>query len=134
MDENPQEVVYDTYPDRPDDPTRTGYEFAGWYKNSNFTGDPYAFDTKVFSDFDLYAKWIPVYKVSFDTGEGTAIDAQDVCEDGVVTEPAVPPEWDGHSFAGWYKDEDRTTPYDFTEPVKNSFTIYAKWEEDPGGG
>lgn len=134
MDENPQEVVYDTYPDRPDDPTRTGYEFAGWYKNSNLTGDPYAFDTKVFSDFDLYAKWIPVYKVSFDTGEGTAIDAQDVCEDGVVTEPAVPPEWDGHSFAGWYKDEDRTTPYDFTEPVKNSFTIYAKWEEDPGGG
>jgi uncharacterized repeat protein (TIGR02543 family) len=132
MDENPQEVVYDTYPDRPDDPTRTGYEFAGWYKNSNFTGDPYAFDTKVFSDFDLYAKWIPVYKVSFDTGEGTAIDAQDVCEDGVVTEPAVPPEWDGHEFKGWYTDEECTVPYDFAEPVKNGFTLYAKWDPPDG--
>ena len=55
-------------------------------------------------------------------------------EDGFVTEPAEPPKWEGHNFLGWYSDEECTIPYDFTDQVKNSFILYAKWEDIPDGG
>lgn len=41
----------------PSDPVRQGYNFAGWYTNENYTV-AFDFDTKVFSSFTLYAKWI----------------------------------------------------------------------------
>lgn len=30
---------------------------------------------------------------------------------------------------GWYTDKDLEDEYDFSDPVKKSFTLYAKWEE-----
>ena len=45
----------------PEDPTRDGYEFGGWYTDSSFVANS-AFDPRdvVTSDMDVYAKWIPV--------------------------------------------------------------------------
>ena len=34
-------------------------------------------------------------------------------------------------FYGWYKDATYTTPYDFTEPVTEDITLYAKAEKTP---
>ncbi len=45
---------------RPDNPTRSGYEFEGWYKDSTFK-TPYDFSTPVtwiYGNFTLYAKWV----------------------------------------------------------------------------
>ncbi len=42
---------------QPDNPTRDGYVFAGWYKDSEYT-IPYDFATAVGEDFTLYAKWL----------------------------------------------------------------------------
>lgn len=39
-------------------PTRYGYEFLGWYKNADCTGDPITtIDAAVAEDITLYAKW-----------------------------------------------------------------------------
>ena len=124
MEKNPQEVEHGTYADRPADPVRNGYVFEGWYDDN---GNKYEFNTKVYGDITLTANWIPEYTVAFYTGEGSEIASQTILEDGVVTEPAVPPEWEGHKFGGWYTDKECTSLYDFAEPVKNSFTLYAKW-------
>ena len=41
---------------KPDDPTREGYTFAGWYSDSECT-QAYDFSTPVSGDVTLYAKW-----------------------------------------------------------------------------
>ncbi len=42
---------------KPADPTKEGFVFAGWYLDSDFTME-YDFDTKVTNDITLYAKWV----------------------------------------------------------------------------
>ncbi|MBO5102754.1 MAG: InlB B-repeat-containing protein, partial [Clostridia bacterium] len=53
-------------------PTKTGYTFAGWYKNSDLSGSPVTSSDIVTEDHTLYAKWneISVYV----TGSSTAIN------------------------------------------------------------
>ena len=45
--------------ERPADPTREGYDFAGWYADE-WCVTPYNFDTKVSADTTIYADWTPV--------------------------------------------------------------------------
>ena len=44
----------------PEIPTRNGYVFAGWYRNSNGSGSPYDFSQNIAegSNITLYARWI----------------------------------------------------------------------------
>ena len=44
---------------RPPNPTRAGYEFAGWYSDAALSA-VYDFDQKVSNGFTLYAKWTAV--------------------------------------------------------------------------
>ena len=34
---------------------------------------------------------------------------------------------EGYEFRGWYADEALTVPYDFSQPVTATLTLYAKW-------
>lgn len=73
--------------------------------------------------------------VTFDSGQGTGVAAQQVAFDGKVAKPADPT-LSGHVFAGWYTDQACTHAYDFASPVQTSFTLYAKWMAragNPGG-
>ena len=64
-----QLLDYDEKVQKPNpDPTRAGYSFAGWYRNADYTGDPYDFDSEVTGDLTLHAKWTPAtakYKLMF---------------------------------------------------------------------
>ncbi|MBQ7625351.1 MAG: S-layer homology domain-containing protein, partial [Clostridia bacterium] len=44
-----------------------------------------------------------------------------------VAKPASDPIFEGYTFDGWYINEELTSPYDFDEGVKGSFTLYAKF-------
>ena len=39
-------------------PTKEGYEFVGWYDNSEFNGDAFDFTSQITKDITLYAKWV----------------------------------------------------------------------------
>lgn len=52
-------------------PTRTGYDFDGWYKNSSYTGDRVTTSTTFSSSTTIYAKWnIKKYNVTIDAPNG----------------------------------------------------------------
>ena len=125
----------------PEDPTREGYTFGGWYLDEDCTV-PYDFSTPVTEDITIYAKWTkneeptppgpeePVtYTVTFETFGGTTVPSQTVKEGDTATKPQDPTR-DGYTFGGWYLDEDCTIPYDFSTPVTGDITIYAKWTKN----
>lgn len=74
---------------------------------------------------------IRFFDVTFDTGDGTPVDAQSVRINKTVTIPDDPT-LDDHLFGGWFVDEERTQPYDFSLPVSQDMTLYAKWIEIQG--
>jgi uncharacterized repeat protein (TIGR02543 family) len=73
----------------------------------------------------------PHYKVTFDSNGGSAVSGQSVIFNGRATRPDVPTRNDGYTFVDWYSNSGLTTLYDFSTPVTQNITLYAKWT--PGG-
>lgn len=115
--------------ERPEDPTKEGYTFGGWYVDEELTTE-YDFDVAVVEDITLYAKWeeVPpvIYKVTFESNGGSAVETQSVEEGKTVTKPADPIK-EGYTFYGWYTDEELTIEYNFDAVVTDNITLYAKW-------
>ncbi|MFA9465075.1 MAG: InlB B-repeat-containing protein [Velocimicrobium sp.] len=110
----------------PENPTREGYSFIGWYKDSTLS-TAYTFGTMPAEDSTVYAKWTAnSYTITFDSNGGTSVEniTQD-CETA-VSEPTAPTK-EGYRFAGWYSDSELSVTYSFgTMPIDN-ITVYASW-------
>lgn len=65
----------------------------------------------------------------FNDEEYAGYEEQTVLSGSTAQEPESIPVREGYVFAGWYTDSECTEPYDFTMPVEESLTLYAKWEE-----
>ena len=52
---------------RPTQPTKAGYEFAGWYKDEGLT-EEFDFGSKIAGDITLYAKWVEQGQNNGDSG------------------------------------------------------------------
>lgn len=114
---------------KPADPTKTDFVFDHWCSDPGLTTE-YNFSTAVFADMTLYAKWKPLYTVTFDSVGGSAVAPQAVPEGDTATIPTSPTKA-LYVFDGWYKEASYVTLYDFTDPVTSSFTLYAKWKDAP---
>ncbi len=64
--------------------------------------------------------------VTFETNGGSAIDPVRVEKGKSIEEPEEPTK-DKATFDCWCSDEDLTTEYDFSTPVTQDITLYAKW-------
>lgn len=123
------------------DMERNGYRFDGWYDNPAFAGSSVesiaagAMGTKSF-----WAKWTPLtYAISYDLGSdesGARPPAIDLAAfegyatgSGFVLPDASVMVWDGHVFAGWYREADFSgSP--LTRIGTESYgdlTLYARW-------
>ena len=125
-----QEVEDGEKAKKPANPTADGYTFGGWYTDKDCK-NAFDFSAPVTSDITLYAKWAknaPVtHTVTFDAnGHGKAPDAQEV-EDGKKAKKPSNPTADGYTFGGWYTDKDCKNAFDFSKPVTEDITLYAKW-------
>ncbi len=110
-------------------PTREGYNFVGWYKDSNLTQEWSFIDDRVQGNLMLYAKWeaIPVYyTVIFNSNGGSLIEAKSVISGGTACAPMEPTKT-GYEFVGWYSNVQLTEGYDFNNAVTSDITLYAKW-------
>ena len=127
----PVQVSENTALPRPANPTRTGYLFNGWYRES-FCKTPWDFEADtVMADLTLHAKWKAGYTVSFDSQGGSAVAPQAVAPGGKASRPADPVRR-GYSFDDWYLDQSCKTPYSFdTYTVNQDVTLYAGWTALP---
>lgn len=64
--------------------------------------------------------------ISFNTSGGTAFSSLTIKKGNTI--PAVEhPEKDGFVFVGWYSDENFNDMFDFSRPVDQSYTLFARW-------
>ncbi len=110
-------------------PTRDGYVFAGWYADAAYT-TLFVFGKMPSENITLYAKWLHVTTVTFETNGGSAVSPIAKTE-GSVFEAPLPPTRSGFVFVGWYADAAYTTLYVFGEIPAEDITLYAKWSADP---
>jgi|GEM_PF-3872386 len=108
-------------------PIKPGFTFVGWYKNVSLTNAAVA-GTVLSTNTELYAKWIlNNYTVTFNSNGGSSVTSITAYYNSVITEPTTPI-YDGFVFAGWYKETELSTPWNFSiDSVTNNIILYAKW-------
>ena len=110
-----------------DDPTRTGYDFSGWY-TASIDGAKWNFETAVNSGMTLFARWTrKSFSVVFESSGGTAVASQSILFEHLAEKPADPTKTP-FAFAGWFADEALGDSWEFsTDMVLGATTLYAKW-------
>ena len=112
-------------------PNNLSYQFmvfSGWYTESECK-NKYDLNTPVTKNITLYAGWIPVHSINFESNGNSYFDYQYVVEGDLLICPDEIPENYGKVFTGWYTEPECTNLYDFNSPVTSSFTLYAGWGE-----
>ena len=122
-------VLYNEELAKPKDPDKSGYYFAGWYKDKELK-NKFSFLTSISKDTKLYAKWSlekpTTHDVTFIPGFSIEPIVIEV-EDGKTVEAPVVTNDESDNLAGWYTDESKQVEYDFNNPVTSDIALYAKW-------
>ena len=116
-------------------PTKTGYTFAGWYENQEFSGDPVTdVPTDSTENLNFYAKWTAnTYTVIFDANGGSVNPTSAVTVAGKLTSLPTPT-YDGYNFLGWYTQKDGGDKVTTDTVFTMDSTIYAHWQNIPVTG
>ena len=112
----------------PEDPTRMGYEFAGWIKEDGSSID---FSNALFTgNANVSAKWEPItVSVSLDLDGGTSEDTSPLTATTGTVLSVQDPIKTGYTFVGWFTDEANETEYDMENTIfTDDFTLHAKWK------
>ena len=105
---------------KPDNPTKPGHTFNGWYTDSALT-QAWNFDDWVTGELKLYAGWtVNQYTITFDTNGGSEIAPITQDYGTEITAPDNPTR-KGYTFKGWDKEIPETMPAD-------NITVKAQWE------
>ena len=131
---------------KPADPTKSGYEFKGWYKDNGTFLQEWNFDKDVVTaDITLYAKWEPkdtptptIYKVEYNAngGEGEVPKAELHFAGEFVTVKSADLRKNGYTFKGWCDSVTQTTyqPDEKFRMPSRDVCLTAIWESDPISG
>ncbi len=112
-----------------DEISRQGYTFDGWYKNSNFDGEPITEITSAdYGDKSFYAKWIvDMYDVTLDVNGGK-INSGNIITYTYDVLAILPVDVTrlGYTFEGWYDADDNKVMY-VERGTIGDVTYTAKW-------
>ena len=103
--------------------SRTNYIFAGWYVQSDFSGEPVNFPYTLTKPTTFYAKWLPTYQVLFEANGGSEVASFRTTKIEASPETML----GGYTFAGWFKDLGLTQKVDFPMVLTADTILYAKW-------
>ncbi|WP_297393696.1 S-layer homology domain-containing protein [uncultured Peptoniphilus sp.] len=113
--------------DKPADPKKDNFIFAGWYTDATFATE-FDFTKPITATTTIYAKWTPEptkYTVTFKNEDTETLVK--VVKDEKVPKPADPTKT-GYNFLGWYEGD---TKFDFNTAITADKTLTAKWEAKP---
>jgi uncharacterized repeat protein (TIGR02543 family) len=125
-----------TITDFPANPTRPGYNFAGWTTLPG-GGDAFVSNTTVSGTITVYAQWTgKTYTVTFKLNDGTDVTHTTI----TVTVPATTidalpanPTRPGYNFAGWNTQAGGGgDAFTGTTTVNGTITVYAQWVNGMG--
>ena len=115
---------------RPEEPTKEGNNFTGWYTEQETT-NLFDFSLPIEKDWTLYAGWEEAMcTVTFDPMGGSPVSPITVRKGLTIEEPEQPTK-DYHDFTGWFKEPGLFTEFDFNDPILSNMTLYAGWRERP---
>ncbi len=108
----------------PEAPTKEGERFNGWYKDELCT-IPFDFGSQITAPTTVYAGWVNRHNVVFKDGD-TTISTSNVFDNELVTAQTAENKL-GYVFDGWCSDQELTQIFDFTTPITEPKTLYAKY-------
>lgn len=112
---------------QPEAPTKEGYNFLGWsMKETEFI--EYDFKNAVKQEFSLYAHWqIKKFNIVFMLNRTDMFSSIEAEYGQRIVKPNDPVQ-KGYRFEGWYEDLNVNTAFDFSTPITQPTTLYAKWD------
>ena len=111
------------------DPSYTNHLFDGWYQQSDFSGSEITSTSGLSGDLVLYAKWIPIYYITYHTNGGENPSNQ-IIQFTVPSNANILNAYHPHdqNFGGWYENSGLTTgPVTSLTGRTSDFDLYAKW-------
>jgi uncharacterized repeat protein (TIGR02543 family) len=106
------------------DPTREGYEFAGWYADADCT-IAFNFDQAITTDTTVYASFLRKVYVTFDAGKGSASETERSFIAGTAIGSLPVAMREGYMFVGWYIKGNKIEP---STVFSADATLSARWQ------
>jgi uncharacterized repeat protein (TIGR02543 family) len=121
--------------ERPDDPAREGYAFAGWFSAAE-GGAEYSWPHTLSADLTMHARWQEnaapppaLCTLAFDSHGGSAV-ADMTAEEGTELERPDDPVREGYAFIGWFSSAEEGTLYAWPHALAGDLTMHARWREN----
>ena len=121
-------------PVRVADPGREDQTFMGWYIDKEFT-TPFDFSKPLYEDADLYAWFVDnedilnVY-VFLSPDDEYPVAGWMAVKGKPLERPFDLEKAEGKIFCGWYSDRELIEEFDFSKPVDNDVTLFARFGGD----
>ena len=135
---SPTSYSYGTETALPQNPTKTGYTFVGWFANPSCTQAISVISATQTGDVTVYAKWAPnTLRIIYENMQGAVFtsEATSTFSYGSNISISLPTVYkNGYSFDGWYFNADGTgdrVTYLTTSTYTDNVTLYARFIEIP---
>ena len=108
-------------------PTKANHVFDGWYLDEAFTRFAPS-DITINDDVTIYAKWLRILNVSFNTNGGSNLGSLSLNENSrlSITDITIPSKTN-HQFDGWFLDEELTILVPSVITIEDNITLHSKW-------
>lgn len=130
---NEQLISYNDYVTKPENPTKVGYTFDGWYYDYNCSNDKLVIfnqENKILitKNTSFYAKWTAnLYNLLCHTNVNDNITNLTYTYNQQITLPTGL-EKANYIFDGWYSNENLTEKFTLERMPAETVNIYAKWK------
>ena len=110
----------------PNNPTKVGHTFIGWYTNSSFDQE-YVFDKVKAYDETIYAKFeINTYVIKTYPNNGDVVSDRELNYNEVIG-TLLDVSKEGYTFRGWYLDSAFTQSYNLTNMPARNIELHARF-------